>query len=691
MADQVIQRTFTGGEISPALRSRADMEKYVTGLALCQNFIVRPQGGVYSRPGLRFIGELDDMTKRGRLIPFSFNTEQTYVLVFEHLKMRVVKDGGFVIDDAGPSLFELVTPYTEAQLSRLVFVQDADVMTIVHPSHDPKALSRTADDAWALTSISYSSAVSAPTGVAAASTGSAHATATKTYRYVVTAIDDEGVESLPSAEVNIVIGALTVTGGVKLTWTAVTGAEYYRVYKDPSNGSGVYGWIGDSKNAEFSDFNIAPVTSDSPPADFLPFANASNKPATVGYYQQRQIFANTLNEPQKVFASQSGDYDSMRFSTPSRDDDAIFFTIKAQQVNEIRHIVSVDSLILMTSFGEWKVTEGQDQVLTPFTLGVRPQSYWGASWCRPAVFGDSVIFVQEKGTKVRDLTYEVTDNRYSGNELSIMANHLFEGHDIQEMTYALEPYGVLWAVRDDGVLLGMTYQHQHGIWAWHQHHTDGEFESVTHITEDNRDAVYVIVKRTINNQTVRYVERMEKRVVTSPADVFCVDSGLSYDSTPATVFTGLGHLEGEAVAVVADGNEITGLTVTSGQIELPSAASKVSVGIPYLPAIETLDIDLSDLKQTLKGKEISVSRVQLQVERSRGGWVGGRRNDGSFSELMEIKPRFDSDGYDPMALKSFKQEVFIQPEWNKSGGLRIEQRSPFPLAILSVVPDVDIS
>ena len=140
---QFIQRSFTSGEISTSLQSRADLVKYSTGLNLCENFFVRAQGGVYSRPGFRFIGELGDSSKVGRLIPFSFNTEQTYMLVFEHLKVRVIKDGGYVLLGGVP--FELTTPYTEAQLSRLSYTQSADVMTLVHPDHDPRNLNRLAD------------------------------------------------------------------------------------------------------------------------------------------------------------------------------------------------------------------------------------------------------------------------------------------------------------------------------------------------------------------------------------------------------------------------------------------------------------------------------------------------------------------------------------------------------------------
>jgi hypothetical protein len=847
---ETIQRSFTSGEIAPALQSRSDMTKYTTGLNLCENFIVRPQGGVYSRPGTRFIGELDDSTKRARLIPFQFNTEQTYILVFEEFKVRVIKNGGFVLASGGGSIFELATPYTESELPRLAFTQSADVMTLVHPNHDPRNLNRLADDNWALTVIDYSPPVTPPTftspitddivfitqanpavvttdsahgfsngqtitlsgvsgmtevngipytvanrtsgtfelsgidstgfsaytqaaitnitqanpavvttaaphgysngneitifdvvgmtevngvtytianvtantfelsginstgfsaytsdGIAALKTGTATVNTSaqpvgagagtygKTYTYVITVVDENGIESLPSSEITITTKSLSVTAGVRLTWGAVAGASYYRIYKDPSTNSNIYGWIGDSKTTSFDDFNIAPIVTDAPPADRQPFTGVGNKPSAVNYYQQRQIFANTFNEPQSVYTTQVANYNSLRTSSPSRADDAVTLTIAGRQVNEIRHIVSLDSLILLTSGGEWIVSEGQDRVLTPSTVGVRVQSYNGSSWVPPVVINSTALYLQEKNARVRDLGYEFSSDKYTGSDLSLMSEHLFEGFTINEMAYADEPYGILWCVRDDGRMLGLTYQREHQVWGWHQHVTNGKYESIATIGEDQRDAVYLIVQREINGVNKRYVERMEPRGVTNSLDMFYVDSGLTYNGAPVDTLSGLDHLEGETVAVLADGVEIIGLTVTGGQVTLPDDFSIVHIGLPYTPAIETLDIDTGAQGETLKSKDLSVSKVFLEVEKSRGGWVGPRSTDVQNNiqfDMTEIKPRYDADGYDAIQPKTYKSEVIIDDHWDKSGGVRIEQRSPLPLAILSVIPEVDI-
>lgn len=848
---QTIQRSFIGGEIAPALRSRADLVKYATGLALCENNIIRPQGGVYSRPGTKFICELDDMATGGRLIEFQFNTIQTYVLLFEDQKVRFIKNGGLVLDGGGPSVYELATPYLTTELSRLQFVQSADVMTIVHPNHVPMNLSRLADDDWTLTTVDFTPRIAPPewapavvvaiTNITAANpavvTSVGHGllsddyvqiasvvgmieingalakivvltpdtfqlvgidstaytaytsggTATKdalvpvgegagdynkTYSYVVTAVNSDGEESIASEVRSLTTKSLSITAGVKLVWSSVSEAAYYRVYKDNSENTLVHGWIGDSKTNEFYDYNIAPITSDTPPllrdpfttvivpitdmdftsgvlieavnhgfntgdlvtitgvlaptdfndrefpvqvvtkdtfilvtdllGPFAPYTSGGTitrlgyPPSAVTYYQQRRVFANTSDEPQTIFTSQTGIYDSLRVSSPARDSDAVTLTISSKQMNEVRHLIELDSLVVLTSACEYRITEGQDQVLTPSTVGVRKQSENGASWVSPAIINDTIIYVQEKGGRLRDINYEFSDDKYRGNDLSIMSEHLFENYTIDDMAFATEPYGVLWCIRSDGRLLGLTYQREHQVWAWHQHYTsttdlESDFESVAVVSEGGRDAPYFIVKRVIEGNVVRYVERMEERVTTGPENVWCVDSGLQYEGAAATVITGLDHLEGEAVVAVADGNVVNNLTVTSGAVTLPREATKVTVGLPFTPVIELLDIDVSSSVDTLKGKSKSVSKVIVEVHKSRGFWVGPKKDDGSNGEMREKKPRYETDNYGAAQLRTGKEEVTIEPMWSLGGGIRIEQRDPMPLTILSVIPEIDVS
>jgi hypothetical protein len=773
---QIIQRSFTGGELTPALRSRADLTKYATGLALCENCIIKPQGGAYSRAGTKFIGALDDQTKKGRLVPFSFNDEQTYVLVFEHLKMFVIKDGGYVLDGVGPAIYELVTPYTEAEIPRLQFSQDADVVTITHRSHDTKTLSRLDHDDWVLADVDFAPPYDPPEWVPSVPTpltiinsitrnatgtcgtvtphglttgqlvtlsgvvgmtevngiertvtvngplsfdlnvdtsfytpytsggtinvsadivtvGSGAGSYLKNYKYVITRVNVGGGESLPSEPREMKTNTLSSTAGLRLRWEtesilSVGPISHYRVYKETSNASGVYGWIGDTKNVFFEDYNVGPDSTDAPPSSNIPFNLVDTKPASVGQYQQRKIYASSSLKKQTLYISKVGQANSLRFSTPSRSDDAIEFTIKTQ--DEIRHVVDMSSILVLTAGQEYIITEGQDEVLTPSTVGARRKSTNGASWTSPVTVNNSVIYVQEKGQRVREFSQSAEG--YSNIDLSIMAEHLLKGHTIDHMWYSAEPDSILWFIRDDGVLLGLTYQKEHQVWAWHHHTTDGEFESGCSISEGGRDASYVIVKRVVNGSTVRYVERFEPEATTID-DVFCVDSGLTYEGSPATTITGLDHIVGKNVAVLADGNEVESLTVgnVSGGVGvvLPDAASRVVVGLPYVPVIETLDVDSPS--ESVRGRDVSVSKVMIEVVDSRGGWIGPKSELNSTVELSEIKPRFEYDNYDALPLKTFKQEVIIAPTWSKGGGVRIEQRSPLPLSIISIIPSIDVS
>ena len=770
---EFIQRNFTGGEVAPALHSRTDIAKYSSALRLCENFFVRAQGGVYSRPGLRFIADTGASTGSVRLIPFSFNTEQTYVLVFSNLKMHVIRNGILVEASAGIP-FELTTPYTESQLFDLDYAQSADVMTIVHRNHAPMNLSRADHNQWTLAAISYTSSVPIPilagnartvaitaaaplsttfTNVATTtphglvtgnavtfsgftgdwtdlntgsygvifqtptlfsitfnSTGLNPAGVTgsmltvsdristvgtgagdfdKTYSYVVTAVNADGEESLPSEVSTITTKSLSTTAGVRIQWNAVTGAEKYRIYKDPSSGTSTYGFIGESSTLQFDDYNFAPITSDGPPSERTPFDGSGNMPSVVNYYQQRQVFANTQNEPQTTYTTRTNQANSLRTSSPVRDDDAVTFTIAASQVNEIRHIVSLGSMLLLTSGGEWQVTEGRDRVLTPSSVGVRIQSYNGASKVRPTVINNTVLYVQDKGARVRDLKFNFSDDGYLGNDLSLLAEHLFEGRTVVDMVYADEPYGILWCVMNDGGMLGLTYLQEQQVWGWHQHATDGQFLSVTSVSESGRDTVYAVVERTVEGQPKRYVERLEDREFSDPADAFYLDSGLSYSGTPVTTLSNLNHLEGRTVDALVDGNVVKGLTVTSGSVTVPRAGSKIHIGLPYTCTIETLDIDTPDVVNPLKQRRLSVSRVDVVFESTRGGHVGPIKGDGS-KPLSEIKPRFNSDGYGTLPLRSYTADIRIEPDWNKGGAIRIEQRDPLPMTILAVIPDVSI-
>lgn len=524
MGVSVIQPSFASGELAPSLYARVDLAKYQTGLKLCRNFIVMPYGGIKNRPGTVFIAPTRS-NNAARLIPFEFNDEQTYVLEFTHLRMRVYKDGGIVEGEPGVP-YEITTPFTGAQLFELNFTQSADVMTIVHPSHAPRQLSRLDHDDWRIAPISFVPGIDPPAGLSgtASSPGS-----TVTFRYVVTAVADSEVpeESLQSNTASVSTELLSDTKRVTLNWDAVDNADYYNIYKD-NNGSGIFGFIGRADGTTFIDNNILPTKTDTPPVGKNPFEGAGNYPGAVGYYQQRLCFAGTNEGPQTLWMSKTGNFNNFGYATPVKDDDAITLTIASRQVHRFRHLIQLQELLGLTTGGEW-VFRGAETGITPKTVQARVQSYNGSSRIPPIVVNNSAIYIQSRNNVVSSLAYNFEADGFAGEDLTKYSPHFFRGHQLVDWTFQQVPDRLVWAVRNDGTLLCMTFLPEEQLIAWHQHVTDGAVESVCSIAEGDEDALYMVVRRQINGQTRRYVERMASRRVERVEDAFFVDSGLTYD------------------------------------------------------------------------------------------------------------------------------------------------------------------
>ena len=349
-------------------------------------------------------------------------------------------------------------------------------------------------------------------------------------------------------------------------------------------------------HGEFTDPTtpLVPEWAASPPNQFNPFGPDGSRrcPATVGYYEQRLVFANTVDEPQQMWMSQSAAFHNHNTSLPSVSTDGIAFRIAARRANEIRHLVSMRDLIVLTSGGEWRANGGDAAQMTPTSVTVRQQTEHGAGFPIPVVIGNTAIYYQTRGPSIRDIAYRFDDDSYTGNDLTIMSKHLVEGYTITEWAWAQSPFGVLWAVRSDGVLLSLTFQREHQVWAWARHDTDGIVESVASVQEGAEDAVYVVVQRTIDGTTRRYVERFHTRVgLTDGRDAFFVDSGLSLD-VPLTI-TNI------TVATSADKNILA--TTAEDPVEVTVTGHSYETGdevfiadVPEVPEINDRTFTITD-------------------------------------------------------------------------------------------------
>ncbi len=571
-----IQPSFAAGELSPFLYGRVDLAKYHVGCRTLLNFFVHPHGGASNRPGTMFVGSVDDHTVRHRLIPFQFRTSpagQTYALVFGHMTMQVVMNGGFVLDGGG-NIYTLVTPYAAADLPTLKFVQSADTMTLNHPGYAPRNLTRTGHAAWVLTALVFAPKTAAPTGVASSAPGAGN-------DYVVTAVDDTtGEESLQSATTS------STTTNSTLTWTAVPNCARYNIYRSRN---GLFGFIGNAASSGFTDTNVLPDVSNCPPGARNPFAAAGDWPACSTYYMQRQVFGGTNNNPQTLVFSGTGTFNNMNVSQPTKDDDAITRTLVSRQMNEIRHFVPGSSMLVMTSGAEWRCYPGTTaNALTPAACATLPQTAYGSSHTPPLQIGYNILFIQERGSRVREMAYDALRDNYIATDLSVLASHLFHDtsaqYDIQEWCFAQEPFQIAWGVRSDGLLLGFTYMKEHDVYAWHRHTTDGVVESVCSIAEGREDAVYMIVARTIGGVTRRYVERMASRTFATIADAWFVDCGLSYggwntNALHTLTIRGPSYNAGDTVSLIASNFVAFGPSTVGRKFIIRSGSHQVGVTV----------------------------------------------------------------------------------------------------------------
>lgn len=292
-------------------------------------------------------------------------------------------------------------------------------------------------------------------------------------------------------------------------------------------------------------------------------------PGVVAYFEQRRGYANTIQQPDTYFFSKPGEYKNMDSSTPTNAGDAIIGTPWAQQINGIQWMIPMpNGLITLTGNGGWLLSGTGSSAFSPSSQQAIQQANVGVSSIVPPILINSdILYIQSKNSVMRDLTYNFFTNIYVGDDRTILANHLFFGQTILQWAYAEEPYKVVWAVRDDGIVLSLTWLKEQDIWGWARHDTDGIVVGVTTVTEPPVDAVYFIVKRYVNGQWMYYSERADNRIWQTVEDSFCVDAGLAYPMTkPNATLTpaaASGTSNISAVAVTLGGHGYTAPVVTA--------------------------------------------------------------------------------------------------------------------------------
>lgn len=415
-----------------------------------------------------------------------------------------------------------------------------------------------------------------------------------------------------------------------------------------------------------------------------PVVSNGDFPGAVTYYEQRRAFGGTLNKPQNLWLTRSGTESNMSYSIPTRDSDAINFRVVAREANTVRHLVPLNSLLALTSSAEWRVGAINTDALTPTSVSVKPQSYIGANNVQPVVVNNNLIYAAARGGHIRELAFNNDAGGYLTGDMSLRAPHLFDGKSIVDMALAKAPSPVIWMVSSDGRLVAVTYVPEQQIGAWHQHDTEGEFESVAAVAEGDEDAVYVIARRSIQGNLVRFVERLQSRRFTDQKEAFFVDAGSTYRGAPATTITGLNHLLGKTVSILADGAVHPRRVVVDGAITLDNPASVVHVGLPVIADIESLPMAF-ETQGYGQGRTKNVNKMFIRVFNS-----GGIKAGPDYANLIEAKQRTTETYGTPPMLKTKEIEIVVAPSWGDAGIMCIRQEDPLPLTVLSICYEVAV-
>ena len=592
-------------------------------------------------------------------------------------------------------LYQLTTTYAHGDVFALNYAQTADTMYIVHTGYVVRKVTRTGHASWTITNVTFGPTQATPTNLNV--TASPASGATVNY-YKVTAVNDDNnsEESLPTAA-DDATNDLTVAGNLNtVTWTAASGAERYNVYKAEN---GIYGYIGGTTGTSFVDDNISPDLADTPPSARDPFSGSSNYPGAVDFHEGRLWFGGTLNTPGGVWGSQSGIYENLNVSVPVKANDAISFELRPG-VNAVKSFASIKELCVFTANAEHTVKGGAStDFITPASIVTKRHSRRGSAAIDSLVIGDVALFVQRRGAVIRAFGYSFEKDGFVTNDLTLLAPHFFQGHTIVDWCYQEHPHAVVWIVRDDGVLLSMTFVAEQNVIAFSEHYLGGTFstydygfvESCTCIQGTVEDEVYLVVKRTVNSTTKRYIEMLNVRWngdSDDMEDAKFFDAAITYDGALTSTVTGLHHLEGEEVYALADGSIQGPFTVSSGAITLTTAASVVQVGLAFTPEVKDLPVVRETQEGARQGRRVAVNKVGLKLRHSRGVKIMHPDDEDRFIELDDR----NSEAWDAATEVT---DGDIEPRtpdgrWDMNGAILLKGTPGLPMEIVSITKDVTV-
>ena len=427
----------------------------------------------------------------------------------------------------------------------------------------------------------------------------------------------------------------------------------------------------------------------SPPTEWN---STEGYPERITLHQQRLAYGANLTNRQTAWLSKAGSfYDFGTSSTPVASD-AVTFTLDSGTQNKIQWMISQRALNIGTLGNEWTVTGLGQYALTTDNIHAQRYSNSGSEPLKPLIAGFTTLFVERHGRVVSEFVYDYNYDGYKSNPITVLAPHLTEHYSITDWTYQQSPNNIIWCVREDGVMLGLTYQREHKVVGWHRHTTEGLFKAVTSIPGDSReDEVWVIARRSISGAAKYYLEKMETTFAEDTAEWGrFLDSHVVYQGTPVTSVSGLSHLEGEEVSILADGFVLPATTVTSGVVLLGGSYSHVVVGFPYESRVSPYvgEVDLKD--GTSLGRTQRVIEVLVDFYKSLGG-VYIQYDDESEDREEDLIFRHPYDEVSEQTpLFTGPKKIDAMLGYDRVTRYALAQRQPLPFTVRAIVDKIEV-
>jgi hypothetical protein len=703
----IVLTNFTSGELSPRLAGRVDVSKYFNGCQLLENFLVQPHGGVTRRSGMRYVADAVRHGGRSLLVPYEDADGQGWVLEFAQDAagagaLRFYSGGGRVLDASG-AVMALATPYREAHLDGLCWVQDRHSLVLAHEQFAPRKLSRTAEGGFRLDVMAFDGQ---PKGWGEGNWPAL--CCLHEDRLIFAATPDEPftiwfsrtadhedfrlstrevpLDDWDDFEITDGNGDSLSDGKPGDTITLLAGDTF-------AKGTAVAGVMGDGALCYYRYVGARSLTAGTSASVTLTLADA---PETVSQIESVRDAAGTLRTAYwEAFAI--GDRIAAEAGDDPLDDDGVEVTLSAPRGGRICFVAPRDKLWVGATSGEWTVSGSS--VNTPVTPGgvkANREGSCGASRVQPCQAGASLLYVQRSGKKVREMAYRLDSDSYTSQDLTLLSSHLGEPGIVQ-MAAVQEPDPMLYCVRADGVLLALTYLPEQDVCAYSRIVTDGAVEAVCSVFDaaSCRDQLWLVVRRraVVDGASVtrRFIETLEPVFPESAPDTtgaFFVDAGLSYSGPAVTELAGLAHLCGRTVQVLADGAVLPERTVSpEGTVSLPRPASTVHAGLGFDSVLRPMRLEYAGQRGSAQTRTKRITEVGLRLYRSLGGKVG--------ADLVRQEPllyRTSADAMDGApALFTGDKTVRFPQGWGTEGVLTLVQDQPLPMTVLLIAPTMALN